>query len=397
VCHRRREKPSAHATHAAFDNGGGSLEGVDWNNRRVPILSASYDVCLLDLDGVVYIGPDAAPYAREALHAAREAGMRLAFVTNNASRPPEAVAGHLLDLGIETSAAEVVTSAQAAARMLADRLSAGARVLVVGGEGLEVALRERGLVPVRSRADDPVAVVQGFDPAVDWTMLAEGAFAVADGLPWVASNADLTIPRPEGIAPGNGALIQVIAAATGRYPDVAGKPRPPMHTETLIRTGAERPLVVGDRLDTDIEGANGARVDSLLVLTGVTSPAAAVTAQACHRPTHIGPDLRALAADDDDVRVEPGRAIYGRWRASVSNGRLEVGATASAADRTDRSPWPWQTQDRLDALRAACGAVWSADDRAPNGSAGVDGDAGSRPGEPIAVDDVTGALTAAGW
>lgn len=373
--------------------------GGGWKNRGVPTLSVSYDVCLLDLDGVVYIGPDAAPHARDALQAAREAGMRLAFVTNNASRPPEAVAGHLRDLGITTDATEVVTSAQAAARMLADRLPAGARVLIVGGEGLEVALRERGLVPVRSRADDPVAVVQGFDPGVDWRMLAEGAYAVGEGLPWVTSNVDATIPRPEGVAPGNGALVQVIAMATGRYPDVAGKPQPPMHAETIIRTGAHRPLVVGDRLDTDIEGANAAGVDSLLVLTGVTFPAAAVTAAPCHRPTHIGLDLRALAAVDDAVRVESGRNAYGRWHAAVTDGRLALHA-ASAPHRPDPSPWPAETQDRLDALRAACGAAWSA--------IGVASDVASGPGDAMefgrnageraaAVEGVEAALTAAGW
>lgn len=376
-------------------SGGRQRTGVGWNNRQVPSLSAEYDVGLLDLDGVVYIGDDAAPHATDALRAARKAGMRLAFVTNNASRPPEDVAAHVRDLGIETDAGEVVTSAQAAARMLAERLAPGAAVLVIGGPGLEAALRERGLQPVWSRADGPVAVAQGFDPGVDWRMLAEGAFAVGDGLPWVASNADTTIPRPEGIAPGNGALIQVIALATGRTPDVAGKPKPPMHTETIIRTGARRPLVVGDRLDTDIEGANGSGADSLLVLTGVTTPASLVGAGDRHRSTYVGPDLRALAADPADVRVEPGRSAYGRWWAKVDEGAVEVGAVpVSAAQQRgadDASgsardlPWPEDVQDRLDGLRAICGAVWSAAEDAVDDGRGE------------AVGGVAAALKVVGW
>lgn len=325
----------------------------------MPSLSSAYDVCLLDLDGVVYIGADAAPHAPDALRVARAAGMRLAFVTNNASRPPEVVATHLRGLGVAANVQEVVTSAQAAARMLAERLPAGARVLVVGGAGLVDALRERGLAPVRSLADDPAAVVQGFDPTVDWSMLAEGSYAVADGLPWVASNADATIPTARGTAPGNGALVQVISMATGRYPEVAGKPEPPMHTETVLRTGARRPLVVGDRLDTDIEGANRSGVDSLLVLTGIATPATVAVARPRHRPTLIGPDLRALAARTDAIAVEPGRTTYGRWTVTIQAGRLEIAASGDATP-PDQTPWPPQVQDRLDGLRALCGALWAA-------------------------------------
>lgn len=308
-------------------------------------LTDIYDVALLDLDGVVYIGPDAVEHAAQALQSARDAGMRLTFVTNNAARPPAAVADHLTEIGIAATVDEVVTSAQAAARLVAERVPPGSRVLVVGGEGLEVALREQGLKPVSSVNDDPEAVVQGFHPDVGWRQLAEGAYAVASGLPWVASNVDVTIPTTHGIAPGNGTLVDVLRSVTKREPLIAGKPQPPMHRETLLRSGATNPLVVGDRLDTDIEGANNVGADSLLVLTGVATPTELVLAPEGLRPTYLGADLRSLAAGPDELALTAA-AERGGCRATVRNGVLDI---------TGRG-------DVLDAIRAACGAVWSSSD-----------------------------------
>lgn len=315
----------------------------------MPILAEAYDVALLDLDGVIYIGTSAVPHAAEALYASRAHGLRLAFVTNNAARPPATVADHLTSLGVAASPDEVVTSAQAAARMLADLLPAGAPVLVVGGEGLAAALTEQGLRPVWSAEDEPTAVVQGFSPDVDWRQLAEGAYALGAGIPWVASNTDTTIPTPRGRAPGNGALVDVLRTVSGRTPIVAGKPEPPMHREAMLRTGAGRPLVVGDRLDTDIEGANRSGVDSLLVFTGVTDPELAVRASPEHRPTYVAEDLRGLLADPDDAALKPGATQVGAWTATVSDGELSLSVDPAAQPR------------RVDAVRAACGAVWDAD------------------------------------
>ena len=261
-------------------------------------LDVVYDVALLDLDGVVYIGGAAIPGAAQALRKADAAGMRLAYVTNNAFRTPAAVAALLTSLGVPAAAEDVVTSAQAAARLLAERLPAGAPVLVIGGSGLRMALRERGLRPVSTAADKPLAVVQGYAPGVDYSMLAEGGLAVAAGALFVASNGDLTIPGRRGIAPGNGSLIQVVATATGVRPLVAGKPEPPLHHESVLRTKARHPLVVGDRLDTDIEGAQRVGADSLLVLTGVTGPGrrgARTAVPAPHLPGR-GPGRPARAA-----------------------------------------------------------------------------------------------------
>lgn len=307
-------------------------------------LDAAYDTALLDLDGVVYAGGEAIAHAVESLATAREHGMHLAYVTNNAARTPQTVAGHLTELGVPADAEDVITSAQAVARLIAEQVPAGSRVLAIGGEGLQTALRERGLEPVASAEDDPAAVVQGYDPELRWSLLAEASFAVARGVPWFASNTDLTIPNPRGIAPGNGAAVEVVRIATGGEPQVAGKPQPPMHRETILRTGAKRPLVVGDRLDTDIEGATGAEVDSLLVLTGVTTAAQLLAAEPKHRPTYVAADLRGLLEPQPEVSADGGGAGCGGWTASADGDALTVEGDG----------------DAVDGLRALCAAAWAA-------------------------------------
>ncbi|WP_415948972.1 HAD hydrolase-like protein [Streptomyces sp. KLOTTS4A1] len=307
-------------------------------------LSAAYDTALLDLDGVVYAGGAAIPYAVDSLLSAREGGMRLAYVTNNALRPPEVVAEHITELGVPTEAAEVINSAQAVARLIAEQHPAGAKVLVVGGEGLRIALRERGLVPVESADEGPVAVVQGYGgPELKWGRFAEACYAIADGAAWYASNTDLTIPSGRGIAPGNGAAVEVVRIATGAEPQIAGKPLPPMHRETILRTGAEHPLVVGDRLDTDIEGAHNGRVDSLLVLTGVTDGAQLLAARPEHRPTYVDADLRGLLSGQPEVLAEGERFRCGGWTAWAGEADLELDGGG----------------EPLDGLRALCAAAWT--------------------------------------
>ncbi|MFE1409035.1 HAD hydrolase-like protein [Streptomyces sp. NPDC058770] len=317
-------------------------------------LSEAYDTALLDLDGVVYAGGRAIAHAVDSLGAARDGGMHLAYVTNNALRTPDAVAAHLTELGIPAGPTDVITSAQAVARLMADQLPAGARVLVVGGEGLRVALRERGLVPVESADDDPAAVAQGYGgPEMTWGRLAEAAYAIRRGAPWFASNTDLTIPSARGIAPGNGAAVEVVRIATGAEPQIAGKPLPPMHRETVLRTGAERPLVVGDRLDTDIEGAFNGGVDSLLVLTGVTDAALLLAAGPEHRPTYVDADLRGLLTGQPEVTRAGDRFGCRDWSASVRGEEMVLEGDGD---------------DVLDGLRALCGAAWS---YAGDGSCGL--------------------------
>lgn len=229
----------------------------------------AYDLVLCDLDGVLYAGRNPIADAPETIASVTATGVPVKFLTNNASRTPDDVAAHLGRLGITADAEQVVTSAQVAAGELAKHHPAGAPVLVIGGKGLIKAVTEAGLAPVFSADEHPAAVVQGFDKALGWRQLAEAAHAVNAGVPWTATNTDVTLPTERGPAPGNGTLVDVVAQATGVTPRIAGKPQPVMFRHAIRRTGADRPIMVGDRLDTDIAGASAAGIDTLFVLTGV--------------------------------------------------------------------------------------------------------------------------------
>jgi glycerol 3-phosphatase-2 len=315
-------------------------------------LAESFDVALLDLDGVVYRGAESVTRAPEALAAARKLGMRLAFVTNNALRPPEQVAQRIRAAGVDAEASDIATSAQAAARLLAEQLPQGSRVLVAGGEGLRLAVQERGMVPVSGADDEPAAVVSGYDPELDYARLAEAALAIRRGALWVASNTDATVPTERGLLPGNGALVAFIAAATNATPLVAGKPERALHEESIARSGSKHPLVVGDRLDTDIEGANRAGAASLLVLTGVATLEELLGAKAEHRPTFLAEDLDGLlrgapaATLDLSTRV----SACGGWTCALRGGLLEW----SGQDEAD--------SDGLDAFRAGVRLHWALTD-----------------------------------
>lgn len=319
--------------------------------------SAAFDVALLDLDGVVYVGPDAVPGVPQALAAARAGGMRLGFVTNNAARTPEEVARHLVKLQVPAQPADVITSSQAAATVVAEMLGTGARVLPVGGPGVATALRAAELAVVDRAEDEPAAVVQGYGREVGWAQLAEAIVSIRAGALHIATNTDATIPSPRGPLPGNGAMVGVVSAITGRRPLVTGKPDPAMHAECVRRTGAQRPLVVGDRLDTDIEGARRGGAASLLVLTGVTDPVTLLAAPPEHRPDLLAPDAGGLLVPHPPVRVEATGTRCGRWAARFADAEealvLDAGQTPAADADADADG------DGLDGLRALCVAHWS--------------------------------------
>lgn len=316
-------------------------------------LARSYDAGLFDLDGVLYLGNSPVAHAAASVAAARVEGMRVAFVTNNASRRPDVVARQLAELGIPADPADVVTSAQAAARWLAARLPQGAHVLVVGTDGLADEITDVGLVAVRSADEEPVAVAQGLSRTTGWAELAEAGLALRRDIPWVAGNADATLPSTRGPLPGNGAFVAALVAMTGRTPVVVGKPEPQLHLESVSRVGARRPLVVGDRLDTDILGAARGGADSLLVLTGVVDREQLLAAPRGSRPTYVAADLRALLRPQLDVHVDAGVARCGdvraRWRADT----VELSGAGGTVDpHCD------------DALRAACALAWARADAA---------------------------------
>ncbi|MEO6712517.1 MAG: HAD-IIA family hydrolase [Mycobacteriales bacterium] len=310
-------------------------------------LATAYDAALLDLDGVVYRGTEPIPHAASSLTAAAEAGMRLTYVTNNASRTPEQVAELLRAVGVDADPSDVATSAQAAATLLAEQLEPGARVLVIGAAALRLAVSDRGLTPVSSADDEPAAVVQGFSPDTTYAMLAEATLAIRAGALWIATNLDSTIPAARGVLPGNGALVSAVATATGATPIAAGKPQRPLHDEAVRRTGSRTPLVVGDRLDTDIDGALAVGAHSLLVLTGVTSLLELALVPAGRRPSYVGMDLQALLTAHRPVEIDDSAARCGGAIAKFAAG--EVAITAGG--------------DATDAVRAGVAAAWRAVDR----------------------------------
>ena len=308
-------------------------------------LARAFDVALVDLDGVAYRGAEPIDHAAASLEAARDLGMQMVFVTNNASREPESVADQLTSLGIPATSTDVMTAAQAAAAVLATRLEPGSRVLVVGGAGLRTAVRAAGLVVVDTADENPDAVVQGFAPEVSWRELAQAAYAVQRGAWYVASNRDLTLPNEHGLAPGNGALVAAVVAATGVEPVSAGKPEPTMYEMAVERSGRTRPLVVGDRLDTDLGGARAAGYPGLHVFTGVSSARDAIVAAPGERPTFLGADLRALLVP----HAAPERSADGWWVCGTSAAVVR----GAALELRDRGAPP-----TTDLVRAACAAVW---------------------------------------
>jgi HAD superfamily hydrolase (TIGR01450 family) len=300
-----------------------------------------YDAVLLDLDGTVIRGAEAVPEAKAVVNELRQAGRSVQFVTNNASRAPDEIAKHLTSLGVRTAAEQIVTSGEAAVALLAARLPAGAAVLVVGAKALVDAVRSVGLRPVTAASEEPVAVVQGHSPDTGWTQLAQACLVIRGGALWVACNVDPTLPTEQGLLPGNGAMVAALQVATDRAPTVAGKPAQPLLDTAMDRVGAQRPLVVGDRLDTDIAGARAAGLDSLLVLTGVADAPALLASPPEHRPSHLGADLRVLLESLEKARIQ----VRPGWRVDLSDGDLLL-----HSEEGDGDP--------LDALRTLCAAWW---------------------------------------
>ena len=304
-------------------------------------IAQEYDCLLIDLDGTVFRGHRPTDGAVQTLDEVRS---RKLFVTNNASRSADEVAAHLCDLGFTAAADDVVTSAQSAAHLLSDELPPDSPVLIVGTDSLADEIAAVGLRPVRSYDDNPVAVVQGLSMTIGWPDLAEAALAIRAGALWVAANVDPTLPTERGLLPGNGSLVAALRAATGAEPKVAGKPAPTLLNDAVARGDYHAPLVIGDRLDTDIEGANAAKFPSLMVLTGVSTARDAVYAEPAQRPTYIGHDLRALRQDSNLLAVGPQPG----WSVEVGDGRVTVGANG-----TDNG-------DGLSIVRAVASAVWGA-------------------------------------
>lgn len=214
-------------------------------NRKA---EASPPAVVCDLDGVVWLGGEVIPGAAQALSRLREAGFPIAFLTNNSSLSVRHYARRLDEIGIPVEPGAVLTSALAAANLLAGDLASGSRVLACAGEGVVEALTDAGFEVVPSGPCE--AVVVGWHRTFDLERLARASAAVRDGARFVATNIDPTLPGPDGLMPGAGALVAAVATASGREPEVAGKPEPPTVALVRARVG-EVGVMVGDRPSTD--------------------------------------------------------------------------------------------------------------------------------------------------
>lgn len=308
------------------------------------------DLLMADLDGVVYRGAQAIPHAVESINLASES-CRVGYITNNASRTPASVAEQLQGLGLTVDPGDIVTSPQAAVRLLSALIPPGSLVLAVGGEGLHSELDRAGFAVTASADDRPAAVIQGFAQELGWAELAEAAYALqgdGEGLPWVATNTDWTLPTARGLAPGNGTLVSAVHSAVGRLPVVAGKPEVAIFEEAIARFGGIKPLFLGDRLDTDILGANRAGIDSVLVLTGVDKAKQVLAADKFSRPSYLLDDLRQL----HEPYPEVSETIDAAGVRTIRCGTAVVAMTAHVVSIVEQGDRP------IDLLRAGAAAIW---------------------------------------
>lgn len=302
-------------------------------------LIEQHDALLLDLDGTVWEGGRAIDGAVDFINSC---GLPSVYVTNNASRAPEAVAEKLRGIGLKVETADVLTSAQAAVTLAGEHVPQGARILVIGADSFRDLVTAAGYTVVASADDKPDAVLQGFDPSVDWAQLTEGALAIRQGAKYVASNLDSSLPTERGLAVGNGSLVAAIESATGVSPVSAGKPEPEMFVQAARLVGAKRPLVVGDRLNTDIAGGNAAAMNTFHVLTGVSHEMELIEASKEYRPNFIGDSLSDMTRSAHELA--PG--AQGGFTARVDGHDVLV-------DNGD------STATSVQALRTVLEVVWS--------------------------------------
>ena len=309
-------------------------------------LWGQYDTLLADLDGVVYEGTRAIAHAVESLNKLQADGIAVGYVTNNSSRTPETISAQLNGFGLNTIAEQIIGSAQTGTELLATMVEPGSKILVVGGEGLRKSVAAAGFVVVDSAEEKPAGVIQGFAPDVAWKNLAEAAYAIQAGAKWVATNSDWTLPQERGLAPGNGTLVSAVHTAVGQLPVVAGKPEPAIFQTALRQFMTSAALFVGDRIDTDIIGANRAGVDSALVLTGVSTRKELLGVKPQGRPKYILADLSELHAEYVEAK---------KTKRGFSCGKAEVELLANRVIVSHGDP------RSLDALKAACATIWSSE------------------------------------
>ena len=254
----------------------------------------SYDCVLLDLDGVVYLGKTPIDNAVKTIKELQKRKINIAVITNNGSVTAKSVSKWMKDFGLDFKASAIVTSSQTLCWYLMDKFPKSSKVLVVGSTGLKDSVSDAGFKVVTKADKNPVVVCNGIDADISQKDLAEMCYAIAGGAVWVSTNGDYTFPTEKGLAPGNGAFNALITSITGKSPILMGKPEPHMFKQAAQIFSSKNPLVVGDRLDTDIQGANNANFKSLCVLTGVSDLNQIKNAPLPTAPTYVGKDLSAL-------------------------------------------------------------------------------------------------------
>ena len=302
----------------------------------------NYDGLLLDLDGVVYRGKQPIADAIETI-SKLSAKIPIGYVTNNASRTQEQIADQLRGFGLSLDSSQVISSAMAAAEMLSEQISG--KVLVIGGDGLVEAVKKHGFDVVSSADDKPDAVIQGFSPKLGWADLAEASYAINNGALWLATNQDWTIPLERGTAPGNGTLVSAVHTAVGHLPEFAGKPARKIFDTAKQQLAISNPLFIGDRIDTDILGANNAEIDSALVFTGIATGKETISAAKDSRPTYLIESVSEIL----DKYKAPKKTKYG-----YKSGSAQVELLGNRVRLI--SPG-----SRIDVLRAACSVVWESE------------------------------------
>ena len=309
-------------------------------------LWTNYELLLADLDGVIYQGSKEIVNASASINLIQGQGMKVGYVTNNSSRSQQTIAEQLNDFGLEVKSEDVISSGQTAVELLARLVPAGSKVYVVGGEGLKGFVTKAGFELVADSDAGPIAVIQGFAPEVSWRELSEAAYSIQNGAIWIATNNDWTLPLERGIAPGNGTLVSAVHTAVGQFPKVAGKPEPAIFETALQAFGTRNALYVGDRLETDILGANNTGIDSALVLTGIASKKDVLAARVEERPKIILETLGDLLGEYPELK-ETKRG----WRCNDAEvERLGDKVLVVSGDPSS-----------IDALRAACKVIWSAE------------------------------------
>ncbi len=227
---------------------------------------------LLDMDGVIYVGDQLLPGVQDFLDYLDETGREWLFVTNNSSRTSQAFSEKLAGMSVAASPSKILGSAEVVASWLADRTEHGTPVIAMGEASLLGALESKGFTLV----DDPMAAkvaVASIYFGVNYEELARMTLAIRNGARFVATNPDPTLPTERGQVPGTGSLVALLSVASDEKPEFVGKPYPGMYEQAIERVGAqaETTLMIGDRYETDIEGAIELGLPTAGVLTGVTT------------------------------------------------------------------------------------------------------------------------------